>query len=335
VAACGSSATPGTNTSGSGSNSSTSSGDQGTLNQWTVGEFKLAERIAKKVKNGEKLMIRISYLDPSLAFAQPIKQGVLDAAKQLGVDAELVGPVGGGADKQVAELETLITRGVDGLAVASATTDALAPVINKALAAGIPVITFNTDNPASKRMAFIGQDLVASGLAAGEQLVKRMGTKGNVIVFTLDAAAQWSVDRVGGFKEHVSKYPDIKIVQVVNTGGEMTQAYGAVENAMRANPNVNGIYATDCCSTPAVGKWIEDNKKMNQYTFIGFDELDMQLQQVKTGSLNVTLGQNPYKQGFESVKMLHEFLTKGTEPKRSDTGVDVIDSSNIDQFLKK
>jgi ABC-type sugar transport system substrate-binding protein len=82
--------------------------------------------------------------------------------------------------------------------VSSSSTDALAPVINKALEAGIPVVTFNTDNPASNRLTFVGQDLVYSGVVMGDTLVKAMGEKGKILIFTVDAAAQWSKDREKG-----------------------------------------------------------------------------------------------------------------------------------------
>lgn len=282
----------------------------------------------------KQIIIRVSYHDTSLPFAQDIKKGVDDAAKEFNVDAKLIGPAGGGADKQVAELETWLTKGVSGLAVSSASTDALAPVINKAIDMGVPVVTFNTDNPASKRLAFIGQDLRASGRAAAEQLVKHMGTKGKVIIFTLDASQQWSQDRIAGFKEVIEQYPDIQIVQIVNTGSETSQIYASVENAMLAHPDVTGIYATDCCTTPAVGKWILDNNRVGQYVVVGFDLLDQTLQQVKAGAITVAIGQNPYKQGYEAVRVLVDYLRNGVKPQNIDTGVEIVDSTNIDNYLK-
>ena len=87
---------------------------------------------------------------------------------------------------------------MDGLAISSVSTDALAPLIDKALAQGIPVVTFNTDNPSSKRLAFVGQDLVRLGAHRGDLMAKQMGDKGKMIITTLDAAAQWSMDREKG-----------------------------------------------------------------------------------------------------------------------------------------
>ena len=133
-------------------------------------EFVLAESIAAKVASGEPLVIRVSYHDVSNEFAPFIKKGVEKAAADFGVDVQMVGPVGPDADLQINELETLVEAGVDGLAISSVSTDALAPVINRLIEQGIPVVAYNTDNPESERLGFAGQDLVQSGVEAAKVL---------------------------------------------------------------------------------------------------------------------------------------------------------------------
>jgi simple sugar transport system substrate-binding protein len=167
----------------------------------------IKERIGKETGGP---VIRVSYHDVSNEFAPFIKKGVEKAATDFKADVKMVGPVGADAEKQVAEIESLIQKGVDGLAISSVSTDALAPVINRALAQGIPVVTYNTDNPTSKRLAFAGQDLVESGRIAGKLLAETLGGKGNVLITTLDAAAQWSLDREKGAREAFAKYLVLK-----------------------------------------------------------------------------------------------------------------------------
>jgi simple sugar transport system substrate-binding protein/ribose transport system substrate-binding protein len=228
------------------------------------GGFVLADRIAAKVAAGEPLVFRVSYHDVSNEFAPQIKAGVERAAAELAgmgvaVDVQFVGPVGPVAENQVAELESLIAAGVDGLAISSVSTDALAPIINSALEQGIPVVTFNTDNPASRRLAFVGQDLVESGRIAARELVKYLGDSGDVIITTLDAAAQWSIDRETGARDVFDDYPGINVLQTVNTGTEPQEIYAAIENAMLANPSVTGILSLECCSITPAGEYVQRN----------------------------------------------------------------------------
>jgi simple sugar transport system substrate-binding protein/ribose transport system substrate-binding protein len=296
--------------------------------------FKLADRIAQKAKNGQKLVIRVSYHDVSNEFAPQIRSGVEKASSEFSVDATMIGPTGADAEKQVAELESLITSGqVDGLAISSVSTDALAPIINKALEAGIPVVTFNTDNPRSNRLAFVGQDLVQSGRFAGDLMGKTMGGKGTIFITTLDAAAQWSIDREKGAREALAKYPDIKIVQTVNTGTEPQQIFSSIENAMLGNPDVNGILSLECCSTPAAGDWVSRNNKKGEVKIVGFDLLPKTLQYVKDGTIAATIGQAPERQGHDAVKLLVDAIN-GKQVSTVDTGAEIVDSSNIDNYLK-
>ncbi|MGS0897202.1 sugar ABC transporter substrate-binding protein [Burkholderia stagnalis] len=294
--------------------------------------FTLSPKIKAQAGAKVKPTFVISYHDPALAVATPIRKGVALAAKEENVNAILTGPVGGGAEKQVADLENWITKGVSGIAVSSSSTDALAPVINKAIAAGIPVITFNTDNPASHRLTFVGQDLAYSGVVMGDTLVKALGQKGKVLVFTVDASAQWSKDRENGLRKSLGKYPGITIVDLVNTTNEPQQIYAAIENAMLAHPDVTGIVSLDCCSFPAIGQYLRRNGQAGKIPVVGSDLLPQTKELIQSGALTATISQNPQRQGHDAVMVLDQIYTTGKmPPPHTDTGVQVIDKSNVAQ----
>jgi simple sugar transport system substrate-binding protein/ribose transport system substrate-binding protein len=298
-----------------------------------VKDFPLAERIAAKVKAGEPLDIYVSYHDVSNEFAPQIKKGVEDASGADKVNAHFIGPVGADADKQISELESLMSK-MDGLAISSVSTDALSPVIDRIIAAGIPVVAFNTDNPASKRLVFAGQDLVQSGREAGKLMVKTLDGQGKVIITTIDAAAQWSIDREKGAREALGEAKGIEVVQTVNTGTDPQAIYSAIENAMLANPDVTGILSLECCSTPAAGTWVERSNKVGQVKVVGFDLLDQTVDLVQKGAIDATIDQAPEKQGYAAVDLLVKYL-KGEAINTVDTGVGIYDKSNIDQVAKK
>ncbi len=288
--------------------------------------FVLAERIAQKVASGETLNIYVSYQDVSNEFAPDIRAGVERAAEELGVNAQFIGPVGNDADLQISEIETLIDS-ADGFAVSSVSSDALAPLIDRILAEGIPVVTYNTDNPLSQRLAFAGQDLVQSGREAGILMGDLLG-EGKVIITTLDAAAQWSIDRETGAREALADYPGIEVVATINTGTEPQAIYSAIENAMLANPDVTGILSLECCSTPAAGEWAERNGAIDSVTVVGFDLVPRTIELVGTGAIDATIDQAPERQGFEAVNMLVQFLN-GNEISDVDTGVGIFTPENI------
>ena len=294
--------------------------------------FTLSSTIQARVAKGDKPVIYVSYHDVSNEFAPFIKAGVEKADKEFNVDARLVGPVGADAEKQVSEIESLIQKGADGLAISSVSTDALAPIIDRALAQGIPVVTFNTDNPNSKRLAFVGQDLVESGRVAGKLLGDELKGKGNVIITTLDAAAQWSIDREKGAREGLGQYPGIKILATVTTGTEPQQIYGSVENAMQAHPNVDGILSLECCSTPAAGQYLERNSLVGKVKVVGFDMLPVTIKLVQGNVIAATIDQAPEKQSYEAVRLLLDVL-KGKSAHTIDTGAAVYTNKNIGDYV--
>ncbi|CCV15241.1 sugar ABC transporter substrate-binding protein [Mesorhizobium sp. STM 4661] len=298
-----------------------------------LADFALADRIKAKIAAGQPLDIYVSYHDVSNEFAPFMKTGVERAAKEDKVSAQFIGPVGADADGQISEIETLMGK-MDGLAISSVSTDALAPLIDRVIAAGIPVVTFNTDNPESKRLAFAGQDLVQSGREAGKLMAKVLGGKGKVMITTIDAAAQWSLDREKGAREALKAEPGIEVVSTLNTGTDPQKIYAAIENAMLANPAISGVLSLECCSTPAAGTWVERNNAADKVKVVGFDLLDQTVQLVQDGNVQATIDQAPEKQGFAAVDLIVQFL-KGQPIENLDTGVGVYTKENIAEVAKK
>jgi hypothetical protein len=111
----------------------------------TEGKFRLSPTIAQRAAEGKPLVIRLSYHDISNEFAPFIRRGVVRSVEDFKANVELIGPVGPDANVQIAELERLLEVGVDGLAISPVNSEALAPIIDRYLEQGIPVVTFNTD----------------------------------------------------------------------------------------------------------------------------------------------------------------------------------------------
>lgn len=297
------------------------------------GSFELAPHIQQRIDDGKPMRIKLSYHDPSLAFATPIGAGMEKAGEELGAEVALIGPTGGDAAQQVSEIQTLIQqKAVDGLAVSSASSDALKPVISQAHDAGIPIISFNTDNPDSKQMGFVGQDLKGSGKAQAERLLEELGetNEGKVVVFSVDTGAGWSHDRFGGFKEGLEG-SGLEIVGPVNVGNEPSAAYNTVESTMSGQSGVVAVAGLDCCSTTAAAKWVAQSGKADDIVMGGFDLLTQTSEYIDRGVLNFTISQNPTEQGYQAVKVLHDFLTEGTEIKGLDTGSQFITRDNLDE----
>ena len=283
----------------------------------------------------EVIEITVVYHDTGIEFGQVIKNGAMAAGKDYGVKVNWVGPIGIDVDEQVNFIENAITAGVDGLAISNVNAEALNPMIDKAIDAGIPTVTFNSEAAGSKRLAFYGQDLVQSGYVQGKILVEYMGEKGKVIITSGDASASWSQDREAGVRKALAEYPGIEVIQVLSTGWEEQQMYAAIENALFANPDLTGIASLGAPSSMASGRALLRNDRFDTVTHVCHDFMPETLDNIKAGATKATLSQNPYMQGYLPVENLFLYLTTGKKIESIDTGIVRCDSSNVDEMLKK
>lgn len=280
------------------------------------------------------LEIEVIYHDTSLEFGQVIKAGALAAGKELGCNVRFEGPTGIKVDEQVAFIENSITRHVDGIATSNPNGEALNPMIQKAIDAGIPTITFNSEAPGSPSLAFVGQGLVESGRQLGKILAEYIGEKGKVLIVTGEAGATWSIDRENGVREALSAFPNIQILTTVSTGWEEQAQYAAIENAILANPDVAGIATLDGGTTPTTGIVLTRMNRKN-IAQVGNDLSVQTLDNIKAGYTRASLSQFPYNQGYQSVKALYDYLTTGKKFENIDTGILRVDEKNIDEYMKK
>src|SRR6187455_3204828 len=141
------------------------------------------------------------------------KVGAERQAKEYGnVDILWNGPTSADQLKQKEILESAITQRVDGIAISTLNGDFLTETINKAVDAGIPVVTWDSDAPKSKRIAFYGVDDYAGGRILGEETVRLLGGKGKVAIITSMGATNLQ-RRLDGMKESLAKAPGIRIVE--------------------------------------------------------------------------------------------------------------------------
>ena len=285
-------------------------------------------------KKDDPLEIVVIYHDMSLDYGQVIKAGAEAAGKDLGCDVVFEGPVGIDIDQHVAYLENAITMEADGIGVSNPNGEVLNPVIQKALDAGIPTITFDSEADGSPSLAFVGQNLYQSGYTQADTIAKLIGEKGKVLIITGEAAATWSIERETGNRDAFAKFPNIQVLTTVSTGWEEQAQYAAIENAILANPDVAAIATLDAGTTPTTGV-VLSRLDRTDIVHVGHDLNLQTMDNIKNGWTDVSFSQYPYNKGYQTVKIMYDYLTNGTPLEDIDTGILQVDSSNIDEYLQK
>ena len=256
----------------------------------------------------------------------------LDSGK---IEVQRYAPVKSDAVEQAGIIESLIERKVDGIAISVNDADALKESIDKAVDAGIPVVTFDSDSPKSKRLAYYGTANRPSGRMMAEYLVKLMGKKGNIGILMGTPGAPNLEERKAGILEYLKDYPDIKIVATVYCYDDVNKGVSEMEAAMAAHPELTGWILPGAWAlfTPPPGPFA--SKKPGSVIVVSIDALPEQLDYVRQGYVQVLLGQKLWNWGYESVRMLKDIKEGKKVEGVFDSGVDVITKENVEQYAEK
>ena len=155
-----------------------------------------------------------------LPYWQSAFSGLKRAANELGIHAEMIGPETYDPKLQRDRFRELLSKKPTGIMVSAADPQVMKPEINAAIAAGIPVITMDSDAPGSRRLFFIGTNNYQAGLIGGRVLVKKLNGKGQIVVYTIPAQSNL-IERLRGYEDAIAD-SEIKILQTIDVRGDPT-----------------------------------------------------------------------------------------------------------------
>ena len=262
------------------------------------------------------------------------KIGAERKAKELGnVDILWNAPATADQLKQKEILESAITQKVDGIAISCTNGDFLTDTINKAVDAGIPVVTWDSDAPKSKRAAFYGVDDFASGKIMGEQAVQLLNGKGTIAIITSMGATNLQ-RRLDGMKEALAKAPDIKIVETFDIHEDSVRTVELIAAGTKRYPDLSAWLSTG--GWPVFTRNATEPVDPARTKFISFDTIQPALDLLREGKVTVLLGQKYFGWGSEPVQILYD-MKHGKNPSSPiiDSGVDVVTKENADDYMTK
>lgn len=263
-------------------------------------------------------------------YWEMVEKGAKEAAERYGIHIEFTGPVRNNMEEQISLLEKAIAAQVDAIIVQGLNDEKFTPVIDKAVNRGIPVITIDTDAPASKRLAYVGTDNVAAGETLGRMVVKTTGGKGKIGVIIGSDLAKNQLQRLHGLSSIVESYSGLEIVDVRSSNISHMQAIQQAADMLRQHPEIDVMVGTS--STDALGV-LQASKSLKHggMTIIGFDNQAETLNAIKKGDLKATVAQQPYLMGDTAVRLLQEHFQGIKLQTEYFTEVKVLDKNNVQE----
>lgn len=293
----------------------------------------------------EKYILVIA--NKKLPYWQAASAGLVDAVKQMGLQAEVSGPDVYDPKEEVAAFERAVDKKPAGILVSAADAKLLQPAIDSAIAKGIPVVTMDSDAPGSKRITFIGTNNYQAGQMGARVAAKALNGKGNVVVYTMPGQANLE-ERLEGYKTVFAQSPGIKIIETVDVKGDPRIAFDKTEEMIdKGSPKPDAFVCLEATACPEVAE-VLSRKKVTGKVVVAMDTDPSTLEWIQKGVINATIAQKPYSMAFYGVKVLDDLThykpskldanwatdSRAPVPNFIDTGAQLVDKGNVDAFAK-
>lgn len=220
---------------------------------------------------------------------------------------------------QNARIEANIGRNPDGLAVACLDRATNVQLMNEAVKAGINVVNFNSF--CDDAFPFIGpKSSVQDGYDLGERLAEILGGKGKIAILAGSLTASDHVERITGFKDALSKHPDMKIVFEQPDDDILEKAVELTESLLSANPDLNGIFASNASNPIGAARAVENAGLAGKVHIVGMDDLPEAVSFVCSGVIDALKAQRQWDMGYWAVKYMVAMNENHTIPMLHNTG---------------
>jgi simple sugar transport system substrate-binding protein len=274
------------------------------------------------------------------AFFTPTQYGLADAAALLGLPT----PSWGGStnsvvSQMVSYFDTAVAASADGIALAAISATAFTSPVSSAMSKGIPVVSYNADGEyingkaviGTNRLCYVGQSLYSSGQSMGEQIKLAVPGGGDIVIFTPVVGTGNTQPRYQGAVSVLGS--NYNVAEIATGATESVEPAAMKAYLLAHKSSLKGAFAVDSGDTEFLGAQL---KSLGMTIPAGgFDTTGATVPAIQAGTLNFTIYQDPYLQGFLPVLYLYLFRLSGgvLSPPDTDTGLSVVTKSNVEPYI--
>lgn len=281
---------------------------------------------------------RYHFLVVTLPTQSPFTQDLISAAQKTAHELEDFGvrvsiePLSRISPALQAQMiQRYLKQRLDGLALEPIDHPQVASVLQQASQQNVPVITFNTDMPASGRLCYVGQDNFKSGKVAADLLCRFIKRPGSVLILHGSRKIAAHQARVEGFcAVAASDFSDVQIAAILETQDNEIQAYRKTMAFLQTHPHLAGIYVAATGSRGAADA-LRKMHKAHQIRLVCHDIVPKTVDYLRDGIIDATLLQNPQQQGQMPLRLLFDYVFEGKKPPQTAyfTAIEVLTKNGI------
>ena len=285
-------------------------------------------------QKSDKVKIGVTLMDFSTEFGIGLKDYMTAKADAMG-DVELtVVDAGGDAAKQLQQVETFISQKVDAIIMQPQEQEACSPAIDKAKAAGIPIINCNSLT-LTEPDAYVGSNDSESAEIAMTYIAKQLGGKGNVLMMHGHPGQTAEVKRTEGAMDILAQNPDMTLLDEQTADWDRAEAMTLMENWIQAyGDQINAVFCqNDEMALGALNALVQAGKKDNVLV-VGVDAIDDALQSVKDGKMDATVYQDCKGQAEGAIEAAYKLAKGESVEKEILIPFILVTTENVDEYLK-
>ena len=238
-------------------------------------------------------------------------------------------------NKQISDMQDLITKKVDAIVITAASPTALAPVVEEAAEAGIKVVSFDNVVETDEQVATVGIDEKEFGRIGAEWLVDKLDGKGKIVVLNGIAGTATDSLRWGGAEEVFKQYPDIEILGSAIASWDYAQGKAAMESMLSAYPEIDGVWSQGGAMTQgAIDAFIAAGRDLVPMTSEGNNGAIRAWIENKDKGLSCIAPSNPTYTSAEALRVVIKALNGEDIPGNVVMDIETVTEENVDQYYR-
>jgi ribose transport system substrate-binding protein len=292
---------------------------------------------AKPMTTGRKFGFLAGVQDP---FYFTMQRGAELAAKRFGNELVVQIPEKWNTTVQTPMLDAMVARGdLNFLFLAPTDQEAMVAPMQKAVDAGIPILTVDTtvgdgdyvNGPVKFPLTAINSDNIAGGMIACKALAESIGSKGKVYIQNTVKGVSTTDQREQGCKAALEKFPDVTLVGVDFNDDDPSKAQAQVEAKLQQYPDLAGIFGTNVFSAQGAGQVVQNMGLSGKVKVVAFDATETAIEMLRANTVDLVIAQIPADMGYLAVVMGNAYLNGVTSiPPAIKTGYALITRENVD-----
>lgn len=217
-------------------------------------------------------------------------------------------------DECLEKLDKLLAGGAEGVALCTKDHPAIRARIDELAERGVPVVTFNSDVPISRRVCFVGQDVPRSGRVAGELMSKCVPPGSRVLAAVGNLEFDGHKQRLMGFLDQMEERGFAREqIEVVQTYNDFAMSYERVRGALRRLPDIAGVYMANH-SVTGCAEAIREEGRQGQIRVVSHDVTGGSRRLLRDGALDFVIAQDLRRQGYRPLTLLYDLLRREEQP---------------------